>query len=147
MLIDVLQAHEARIRARSLTVKHEPNPSVSPVPVDHAQMMQVFTNLLGNAIAYTPLSGEIECQVNWAREGTRYVEVTIYNSGDPIPQEELPHLFERFFRGKTGRESGEAGTGLGLAICQEIVARHGGTIGVESGGKTGTVFRITLPAY
>ena len=147
MLIDVLQAHEARIRARSLTVKHEPNPSVSPVPVDHAQMMQVFTNLLGNAIAYTPLSGEIECQVNWAREGTRYVEVTIYNSGDPIPQEELPHLFERFFRGKIGRESGEAGTGLGLAICQEIVARHGGTIGVESGGKTGTVFRITLPAY
>lgn len=147
MLAEVIQTYEARIRARSLSVWHEPNPDIPPIPVDHAQMMQVFTNLLGNAVAYTPLEGEIECQVNWVREGTRYVEVTIFNSGEPIPPEELPHLFERFYRGKTGRESGEAGTGLGLAICQEIVARHGGTIEVTSNEKAGTVFRLTLPAY
>ena len=59
-------------------------------------------------------------------DGIVEVGARVWNDGPPIPPEDLPQLFQRFFRGKTGRESGEPGTGLGLAICKEIVDRHGG---------------------
>ena len=145
LISEVFQVVEARIKAKSLFFWHEPNVQIPPVMVDAAQMVRVFTNLIGNAVAYTPARGRIECQVQWAKDSTRYVEVLIRNSDTLIPPEEITHLFERFYRGKVGRDSGEAGTGLGLAICQEIVARHGGHITVESNVLEGTSFRLFLP--
>lgn len=147
LLTDVLQSYEARLRQRQLTVVHEPNPEIPAILMDRAQIMQVLTNLLGNAVAYTPVGGQVACHVNWTKEGNRYVEVSIRNSGEVIPPEELPHLFERFFRGKTGRDSGEAGTGLGLSICKEIVARHGGHMNAESTREQGITIRFWLPAF
>lgn len=147
LLTEVIQTYEARIRSKSLTIEHEPNPQIPPILVDRAQMIQVFTNLVGNAVAYTPESGRIECHLFWAKDSMRYVELVLRNSGSTVPPEELPHLFERFYRGKTGRDSGEPGTGLGLAICQEIVARHGGHITGESDEVKGTTFHVTLPAF
>ncbi|MBK9049621.1 MAG: GAF domain-containing protein [Chloroflexi bacterium] len=147
LLTEVFQTYEARIRAKSLMIQYEPNPQIPAVLVDRAQMVQVFTNLVGNAVAYTPERGRIECHFSWAKDGMRYVELVLHNTGTSVPPEELPHLFERFYRGKTGRDSGEPGTGLGLAICQEIVARHGGHITGESDEVNGTTFRLQLPAF
>jgi signal transduction histidine kinase len=110
-------------------------------------MIQVFTNLLGNAVAYTPSGGTVRLSTRRAsRDGTAGVEVSVHNTGSVIPASDLPHLFQRFFRGKTGIESGEAGTGLGLAICKEIVEQHQGAIGVESTAEAGTTFSVWLPS-
>ncbi|MCL4871212.1 MAG: GAF domain-containing protein [Anaerolineae bacterium] len=147
LLAEVLQTYEARIRAKSLVVEHTPMPYIPPVPVDYPQMVQVFTNLIGNAVAYTPTGGQLKVTLSWAKNSSRYVELTINNTGSLIAPDEIPHLFDRFFRGKTGRESGEPGTGLGLAICQEIVARHGGHISVTSSEGKGTTFQVQLPAF
>ncbi len=71
--------------------------------------------------------------------------VRVYNTGAAIPAADFPHLFERFFRGQTGLDSGEAGTGLGLSICKEIVEQHGGSLAVQSSEAEGTTFTVWLP--
>lgn len=143
LLDEVLLLHGVRANDKQLLLIHELNPDAPAVPVDYAQMMQVFNNLIGNAVAYTPPGGRIECSVTQARAG--YVLVTVANSGPAIPPEDLPHIFERFYRGQIGLQSDETGTGLGLAICREIVERHGGRIDVESSSEQGTLFRVWLP--
>ena len=76
-----------------------------------------------------------------------HLSIRFHNNGPVIPPEDRAHLFERFYRGKTGRDSGEPGTGLGLAICKEIVEQHGGWIEVESDAELGTSFTIFHPLY
>jgi two-component system OmpR family sensor kinase len=73
-----------------------------------------------------------------------FVGAVVSNNGPPIDADDLPHIFERFFRGRTGRESGQAGTGLGLAISREIVERHAGWIDVES-REGETTFSVWVP--
>jgi len=116
------------------------------VPVERAQMMQVFTNLIGNAVAYTPPGGHAVVASELANIGNvAGVSIHFTNDGPPIPPEDFPHLFKRFYRGRTAHDSGEPGTGLGLAICREIVERHGGQIDVISAHGTGTRFSVWLP--
>ncbi len=146
LLAEVLDAHAARAEARHLTLLHQPDPDAPAIPLDYAQMMQVFTNLVGNAVAYTPAGGQITATTGPAEAGGQAgVSVRVHNTGPAIPRADLPHLFERFYRGQTGRESGEPGTGLGLAICKEIVERHGGRMGVKSEENFGTEFEVWLP--
>jgi GAF domain-containing protein len=147
LLSEVLALHVARAEARGLTLQHHASPEPAEVYVDRAQAMQVFTNLLGNAVAYTPPGGTVGVATRRAARAEREgVEVQVHNTGSVIPPEDLPHLFERFFRGRTAADSGEAGTGLGLAICKEIVEQHQGEIGVTSNVDTGTTFTVWLPA-
>jgi len=117
------------------------------VSVEDKHLGQLLTNLLGNAIAYTPQGGEIVIQVG--REETAVstqVWFQISDNGPGIPSDEIPHLFNRFYRGSLGQQEGIPGTGLGLAICQEIVHRYQGDIAVESEGNKGTTVTIHLPA-
>jgi signal transduction histidine kinase len=147
LLSEVLALHITRADARGLVVQHHPSQEPAEIYVDRAQLIQVFTNLLGNAVAYTPAGGTVRVSTRRAsRAGTPGVEVTVHNTGSVIPPGDLPHLFQRFFRGRTGIESGEAGTGLGLAICKEIVEQHQGDIRVESSAEAGTTFAVWLPA-
>jgi GAF domain-containing protein len=143
---EVVALHVTRAEARGLTLEHVQNAEPLRMEVDRAQMLQVLTNLVGNAVNYTPAGGHVRIASAYAdREGQHGVEVLVHNSSVSIPPEDMPHLFERFFRGKTGLESGEAGTGLGLSICREIVEQHGGTIGVHSTEAGGTTFTFWLP--
>jgi signal transduction histidine kinase len=109
-------------------------------------MRQVLKNLLGNAILYTPEGGKVTVSIGEAEaEGRTWATVAVADTGMGIPKNELPHVFERFFRGQRPREMQVSGTGLGLAIAKDIVALHGGEITLESEEGVGTTFTVWLP--
>ena len=119
----------------------------SPVTADYDRLKQVFINLLSNAVKYTD-SGSITVTVRKAALPGAAWEAAVADTGIGIPESDIPHVFERFYRTDKSRGRGTGGAGIGLAIAAAIVRAHGGTIGVESrsgeGGETGTVFRVTL---
>jgi signal transduction histidine kinase len=146
LIAEVITLHAARAETKGLELHHDPNPALPPVPVDRAKLTQVFTNLVGNAVAYTPPGGHAVVSTTLdAASPVPGVAVHFHNDGPIIPPEDRPHLFRRFYRGRTAHDSGEPGTGLGLAICHEIVERHGGRINVESDAVHGTTFTVWLP--
>jgi two-component system OmpR family sensor kinase len=109
---------------------------------DADQLDRLFGNLLENAGKYTPSGGTI--RVNLHATGATLV-VTVHNSGSTIPSEDLPHLFERFYRVDKSRAREVEGSGLGLAIAKEVAQRHRGHISVTSSPAKGTTFVVTLP--
>src|SRR5574341_1253035 len=103
---------------------------------------------MSHAINYTPAGGRVTVStVIKDKQGLDWVGLCVSDTGPGIPPEELPRLFERFFRGAVGRASGAAGTGLGLAIAKEIVSRHNGHIEVQGKPEAGqgASFTIWLP--
>lgn len=112
---------------------------------DRDRLKQVFLNLISNAIHYTPQGGEVIVSMGKVDEE---VYVTVRDTGPGIPAEDLPHIFERFYRGEKSRTRSKAsGFGLGLSIAYWIVEHHGGKITVESEPGHGTTFRVNLPVF
>jgi heavy metal sensor kinase len=109
---------------------------------DRARIKQVVVNLLDNAIKYTPSGGSINLDV-YAREEKAVIEVA--DTGIGIPNDALPHIFERFFRVDKARSRDAGGAGLGLAIVKSICVAHGGQVSVESCECQGTRFKVELP--
>jgi heavy metal sensor kinase len=109
---------------------------------DEARLRELFMNLLDNAIRYTPAPGVVS--VSLRREGQMAV-VAITDTGVGIPAEDIPFIFERFYRVDKSRSRTEGGSGLGLAICRHIVEAHGGKIEVESQVGAGSTFSVWLP--
>jgi signal transduction histidine kinase len=125
--------------AAGLVVNLElPGPPVE-VACDRDRVLQVFSNLIGNAVKATPSDGTIGVALEAAPGEIRF---TVSDTGCGIDPEELPHLFDRFRRGRSAQYQG---SGLGLAIARGIVEAHGGTIGVDSAPGRGTRFSFTLP--
>jgi signal transduction histidine kinase len=122
---------------------------IKELQVDPELVTEAVSILLTNAINYTPSGGQILVKTLAAsHQDQRMFGVQVSDTGPGIPKEEQSRLFERFFRGKVGQESGISGTGLGLAIVKEIIDRHNGSVDVVSEaipGK-GTTFTIWLPA-
>ncbi|MCT4786684.1 ATP-binding protein [Exiguobacterium aestuarii] len=112
------------------------------IEADGDRLEQVFTNLIGNAIAHTD-SGEIRIK---ATEGTDGLQIRLTDTGHGIPKEDLPFVFERFYKADKARTSGsKTGTGIGLAIVKNVVDAHHGTVSVSSTLGVGTTFEIYLP--
>jgi len=111
---------------------------------DDVKLRQLFLNLLDNAIRYTPSGGSISVSVY--REGQMAV-VSISDTGVGISQEDLPHIFDRFYRVDKVRSPSEGGSGLGLAICKQIAESHRGRIEVQSEFGRGSTFSVFLPLY
>jgi heavy metal sensor kinase len=109
---------------------------------DEARLRELFMNLLDNAIRYTPAPGTVS--VSLRREGQMAV-VAITDTGVGIPAEDIPFIFERFYRVDKSRSRAGGGSGLGLAICKHIAEAHGGKIEVESQVGTGSTFSVWLP--
>ncbi len=109
---------------------------------DQDRMHQVIKNLLSNAVKYSPQGGPIE--VETGVEG-KYVTISITDHGIGIPQEDLPHIFERFRRAENQGLSGITGTGLGLAIVKHLVELHGGKVTVRSEPGRGSTFTVYVP--
>lgn len=103
---------------------------------------QVLRNLLNNAVTHTPTNGTIHVSVT---SNGAVVMLDIVDSGTGIPPEQLPHIWDRFFRGDRARTRATGGAGLGLAIVKQLVQAHGGSVGVTSAPGRGTTFTVCLP--
>ncbi|MBI5240091.1 MAG: GHKL domain-containing protein [Elusimicrobia bacterium] len=128
---------------KELALRMEPFRNVPPVRGDRGQLKQVLTNLLDNAIKYTPEKGLVRVSAA-AAEGR--VTVSVEDTGPGIPAEALPRIFERFYRVDKARSRELGGTGLGLAIVKHIMEAHGGSVSVESRPGEGSTFSFSLPA-
>jgi len=119
--------------------------SLPTVQADPDRVAQVSRNLLVNALRHTPEGGSVTVTAS-AREGM--VEIAVADTGEGIAAEDLPHVFERFWRADPSRARDDrlaGGTGLGLSVAQSLVEAQGGRIWAESTPGEGTVFRFTLP--
>jgi len=136
---EVAELNTAIAAARSLSVRARYSPRLPPILVDHDRMMQVLSNLVGNAIKFTGPGGEVEIAVDPCEAGVRF---SVRDTGSGIDPGDLSHLFEPFWQGRRG---GSDGAGLGLAIARGIVEAHGGTIWAESEPGRGTTVSFTVP--
>lgn len=119
-------------------------PELPPLDADPIQMERALHNLIGNALEYTLAGGRITLSGRRAARG--WVEIAVADTGSGITPDELPRVFERFYRSDKSRERAHGHSGLGLAIVREIVEAHGGRVTVESEPGRGTTFRMTVPA-
>ncbi|HLA43444.1 MAG TPA: HAMP domain-containing sensor histidine kinase, partial [Aggregatilineales bacterium] len=140
-LEDSLQGFDMLAGEKSIEVVFTPPPDVT-VNVDAARMGQVLNNLLSNAVKYTPEGGRVELR---GMVDNDYTLIQVMDTGYGIPAEDVPHLFERFYRVKRDEHMKSEGTGLGLAIVKAIVEQHGGEIWVESELGSGSTFNIQIP--
>lgn len=127
--------------AKSNIALHTDLEALASMHADSDRLAQVFTNLLDNALKHTPAGGAITLG---ARMHGGWAEITVTDNGQGIPAEDLPRIFERFYRVDKSRVAGK-GYGLGLAITKEIVQAHGGSITAESVHGLGTKFTVRLP--
>ena len=111
---------------------------------DYDRLNQVLSNLISNALRHTPEGGEIAIQTETVLSRERNVKITIKDTGAGIPSDNLPFIFDRFWRADKSR-SERTHSGLGLAITKQLILAHGGTIDAQSVVGTGTTFTIELP--
>lgn len=133
---------------RGLKLIFKPRSRLPVVYCDEMLLGQALSSLMTNALNYTPAGGQVEIRVRTRQVNTiQWAGLSVQDTGPGVPPGEMSRLFQRFFRGKVGQESGAHGTGLGLAIAKQIVEWHGGEIEVASKGiiGAGATFTIWLP--
>lgn len=136
---EVVALHGARADERSIDLATMVEPDLPGVAIDRHRLLQVLSNLVDNALKFTPEGGRIRIA---ARRGDGVVEVSVTDTGSGIPPAALPHVFDRFWQ---VAETRKAGAGLGLSIAKGIVVAHGGSLGVESELGRGARFTFTIP--
>ena len=142
LISDTLESMSAQAQAQKLTLSGTVDEDLSPVAMDPQRVQRVLYNLVQNALRHTPPDGTISIQ---ARDAGEEVQVEVKDTGEGIPEGELPHIFQRSYRVDPSRARGSGGAGLGLSIVLGIVEAHGGRIWVESGLGEGSSFTFTLP--
>ena len=147
---NTLERFEPRFREAGLTLAWKPGFEEAWIQADGHRMEEVLENLLGNALRYVPEGGRVELALGTSERVAAGFRLTVSDDGPGLPAEELPQVFERFYRGAAARTAGGArdngGSGLGLAIVREIVERHGGSARAEARAPHGVSFVIELPA-
>ena len=138
---------QALSKARGLTLNTELQPDLGLISLDEPTIVQAFSNLLTNALNYTPKGGDVLIKTILVQEdGNSQAGFSVEDTGLGISAEDMPHLFERFYRGGAARQSGAPGTGLGLAIVKQVVDHHGGRIEVQNNPNGhGTKFTVWIP--
>jgi two-component system phosphate regulon sensor histidine kinase PhoR len=134
-----LHAPEAEGKGLKLTVETHP---CAPISADPTHIQQLWTNLISNAIKYTPKGGRVTVRL-FSDGGT--IVGQVQDTGIGIAKEDLPRLFEEFFRTEQAKAFAQRGTGLGLSIVKQIVQQYGGDIAIESELGRGTQFAFRLP--
>jgi two-component system phosphate regulon sensor histidine kinase PhoR len=142
ILADQVAFHEAKAQAKGITLALEPLPELAPVVVDRRNMEEVFSNLISNAISYTPEGGKVAVA---AAMESGYLRASVADNGIGMAPEDLGRIFNRFYRIKNDQTRFIIGTGLGLAIVKSIVEAHNGFIRVESEPDRGSTFHVYIP--
>jgi two-component system sensor histidine kinase BaeS len=137
-----LTVHAAAFREAGIELRDELADD-AVVDGDPARLAQVLDNLLTNALRYTDRGGTVTVTVRGRRDG---VGVDVSDTGVGIAADDLPHVFDRFWRADRSRSRATGGSGVGLAVVQRLVVAHGGRIEVESEPGRGTSFHIWLPS-
>jgi len=140
LLVQIINEFFPMMEEKNITVRQEIEPELI-LSADADKMARVFDNLFRNAVNYSHAGTEIVCS---ARKGNGCILVNIKNKGDHIPQEKLAHIFDKFYRLDSSRQSATGGAGLGLAIAKQIVELHDGSIEAVCNDGV-TEFRIVLP--
>jgi signal transduction histidine kinase len=123
-------------------LRNQVSPDLPALHCDGPRIEQVFTNLIANAIKFTPPGGQVTIT---AVAEPRLMRFCVIDTGAGIPPEALPRIFDKFFQVRSSTETGNKGTGLGLAIVKHLVELHGGTVSVESEVGRGSQFCFALP--
>ena len=127
---------------KGVSIAVEESRTLGTVVGDPVRLRQVVVNLIDNAIKYTPPGGSV--RVGTA-EADGVVRLTVADTGEGIPTEHLPRVFDRFYRVDKARSREQGGTGLGLSIVQSIATAHGGVVTLTSSEGVGTTATVTLP--
>ena len=138
----VVQAHSEVAVERGVSLDSMVPADPVDLRFDRERIVQLMTNLIGNGLKFTPRGGSVSVALTDAEDA---VAIEVRDTGPGIPSDELPHIFERFYRGTNTGDARASGSGLGLAIVRSIVDMHDGEIEVASVVDQGTVFRIRLP--
>jgi two-component system sensor histidine kinase BaeS len=138
LLAETVAGFRARADAAGIELALSADDPLPTLDLDQARLRQVIGNLLTNALRFTPAGGTVRVAVAAAGDGG--VEISVTDTGSGIAADELPHIFDRFYR---SADSG--GSGLGLPIARSLIEAHGGTIDAESSSDAGTTIRIRLP--
>ena len=133
---------QPQLTAGEISLPLDAPDNLSLVNIDWQRVNQVLHNILENAVAHTPKGGTISVAVS---QKGKWVEVSVSDTGEGIPAEDLPHIFERFYRVDKSRARATGGSGLGLTIAKRLIEAHGGTIVVQSKLGEGSRFSFTLP--
>ncbi|NOY97960.1 MAG: HAMP domain-containing protein [Chloroflexi bacterium] len=142
LLEDVRAIHSHRASQKNITVDVQAAPDLPEISVDFGRMIQVLSNLLDNALRYTPEGGQVMLS---ARQVGQMLEMRVQDSGPGLADDELAHIFDRFYRADASRQRDEGGSGLGLAIAKSLVEKHAGRIWAESRLGRGVTVVITIP--
>jgi signal transduction histidine kinase len=142
-LLEQVEDEQAEVaRQAEVALEVETEAHLGPVWAQPEGLATVLRNLIGNALKYTPAGGQVRVT---AHQDAQATYLTVADTGIGIPEEDLPRVFEEFFRGSEARDRDPGGTGLGLAIVKTIVEAHGGEVAVRRREGGGTVFEVALP--
>jgi signal transduction histidine kinase len=142
LVSDTLESFSELAYRESVKLQGKVEPDVDPVFMDTQAIGRVLNNLISNALRHTPAGGEIRVH---AWRTTNGVELSVRDTGEGIQAQDIPHIFERFYRSEKSRNRDTGGAGLGLAIARGIIRAHGGDIRVESQAGKGTQFTFFIP--
>jgi signal transduction histidine kinase len=142
LISDTLESFSGLARQRGVGLSGSVEPGAEQVYMDGPRVGRVLNNLVSNALRHTPEGGRVE--LNASRQG-EFARVEVIDTGTGIAAEDLPNIFDQFYRGEKSRSRLTGGAGLGLAIARGIVEAHDGRIGAESTPGEVTSFYFTLP--
>jgi signal transduction histidine kinase len=142
LTMELTGAFDSAVESAGLRFVVECDPLSQPAYVDRGMWEKIVLNLLSNAFKFT-FEGEVAVRL---REVDAHFELSVRDTGTGIPEDQLPHVFERFHRVHGARSRSFEGTGIGLSLVQELVKLHGGTVAVESVVGKGTTFTVSIPA-
>ena len=141
----VLQVYEESAQKRGIELRNHARGPLPPLWADKNHLIQMLTNLVDNAIKYTPRGGEVWVAAReTSSDASPMLEIAVGDTGVGIPEDEQEKVFDRFYRG-SNNTPGSTGTGLGLAIVQELMSQHGGKVTLRSRAAEGSVFALHFP--
>jgi len=132
----------SKAKDKNITVRSTVEPSIDRICGAQEYIQETIVNILANAVKYTPCNGKIDIRVN---DKGNTILIQIEDTGIGIPGDELPRIFDEFYRASNAKEVEKDGTGLGLSIAKQVIERHNGKIWVESVKGKGSTFSIELP--